>query len=54
VTARYAQGQHYWEIGLRGFKLGDVRKRLLRHFDILSAYRNQDWTPSYNFVLRAR
>ena len=32
----------------------DMRQRLSAHFEILSAYRNFDWLPSYNFVLRSR
>jgi len=54
VTARYAQGQHFWEVGMRGFRIRDLRRRLSRFFDVVSAYRNRDWTPSYNFVLRSK
>jgi SAM-dependent methyltransferase len=54
VTNRYCQGQHFWEIGRRGFRVRDVRTRLTRFFEVIAAYRNPDWTPSYNFVLRSR
>lgn len=54
TTPRYCQGQHFWEIGRRGFSVRDVRRRLARDFEVLSDYRNPDWTPSYNFVLRSR
>ena len=54
VTARYAQGQHFWELGMRGFRVRDIRRRLSPFFDVLSAYRNRDWTPSHNFVLRSK
>jgi len=54
VTARYAQDQHFWEVGMRGFRIRDLRRRLSRFFDVVSAYRNRDWTPSYNFVLRSK
>jgi hypothetical protein len=54
VTTRYCQGQHFWEIGRPGFSVRQVRRRLERRFEILDAYRNRDWTPSYNFVLRTR
>jgi hypothetical protein len=54
LSGRYCQGQHFWEVGRRGFGVGQVRQRLARHFEILHDYRNRDWTPSYNFVLRSR
>lgn len=52
-TLRYCEGQHYWELGMKGYRRRDVKARLSKHFDILSAYRNQDWLPSFNFVLKA-
>ena len=54
VTARYCQGQHYWEIGLRGFYKADLVRRFSAKFEVLRVYRNRDWTPSQNFVLRSR
>lgn len=54
VTSRYCQGQHFWEIGRPGFTVRQMRRRLAEHFEILDAYRNRDWTPSFNFVLRSR
>jgi hypothetical protein len=54
ITPRYAQGQHFWEIGMRGFRVRDVRRRLARFFDVVAAYRNRDWPPSQNFVLKSR
>lgn len=51
--ARFMGKMHYWELGLRGFRVGDIKKRLARHFSILHAYRNKDWLPSYNFVLKS-
>jgi hypothetical protein len=54
VTSPYCQGQHFWEVGRPGFRVGQLRRRLARHFEILDAYRNRDWTPSFNFVLRSR
>ncbi|GMW06404.1 MAG: hypothetical protein AMXMBFR8_12010 [Nevskiales bacterium] len=53
-TPAYMDGQHYWEIGMRGFRVKDVRKRMSQFFDVLSDYRNQDWLPSHNFVLKSR
>jgi len=54
LTARYAGSQHFWEIGMRGFRVRDVLARLAPHFEVLNHYRNPDWTISYNFVLRSR
>jgi hypothetical protein len=54
VTSAYCQRQHFWEVGRPGFRKRQVRRRLERQFHVLDAYRNRDWTPSYNFVLRSR
>lgn len=54
VRSTYGQGQHFWEIGRPGFTPRAVRRRLSVAFDVIDAYRNRDWTPSYNFVLRSR
>jgi hypothetical protein len=54
VTPRYAQGQHFWEIGMPGFRVRDIRRRLGRFFDVVAAYRNRDWPPSQSFVLKSR
>lgn len=54
VTPRYMQGQHYWEVGMRGFRVRDLVRRFTPHFEVLNVYRNRDWLPSQNFVLRSR
>lgn len=54
VTARYCQRQHYWELGMRGYRVRDLRQRFEDHFSVLRDYRNRDWNPSYNFVLRSK
>lgn len=54
ITARYTQGQHFWEIGMRGFWVSNVLKRMAPFFDVVSVYRNRDWNPSHNFVLKSR
>lgn len=54
VTPRYAGGQHFWEMGMRGFRRRDVIERLSKHFEVLRHYRNPDWPVSYNFVLRSK
>ncbi len=53
-TARYNAGQHFWELGMRGFRLNDVLRRFAPHFEVLRHYRNADWPLSHNFVLRTR
>lgn len=54
VEPRYCQRQHFWEVGMRGFRVRDLRVRMSRFFEILDVYRNRDWNPSMNFVLRSR
>lgn len=51
---KYMSGQHYWEIGARGYRVRDVRQRLERHFTVRRSYRNPDWPISWNFVLESR
>jgi hypothetical protein len=53
VTPRYMAGQHFWEIGMRGYRVKDIVKRVSRYFEVLSVYRNKDWLPSQNFVLKS-
>ncbi len=54
VSARYMEGHHFWEVGMRGFRVRDLLNRLQRNFKVLAHYRNRDWLPSYNFVLRSQ
>ncbi|HYC48812.1 MAG TPA: class I SAM-dependent methyltransferase [Burkholderiales bacterium] len=54
LSPRYMAGQHYWEVGMRGFRVKDLRRRMEKHFQLISDYRNKDWLPSYNFVMRSR
>jgi SAM-dependent methyltransferase len=54
VDARYCERQHYWELGMRGFRVRDLKTRISRHFELLSIYRNRDWNPSLNFVLKSK
>jgi Methyltransferase domain len=51
TEALFCGGQHYWEIGYKGFRLKNVRNRISRSFRIITNYRNRDWIESYNFVL---
>jgi len=52
--AKYCGGQHYWELGMKGYRRSDIRKRFMKYFNILDSYRNSDWNPSYNFILQSR
>lgn len=54
LRARYNAGQHFWEVGMRGFRVKDILRRFAPHFEVLRRYRNPDWPLSYNFVLRSR
>jgi hypothetical protein len=54
IAPRYCQGQHFWEIGMRGFRVRDLVKRLSQFFEVLRTYRNHDWNPSRNFVLKSK
>jgi hypothetical protein len=54
MVPRYMGGMHYWEIGMRGWRVHDVKERMSRYFHTQSSYRNKDWLPSYNFVLKSK
>ncbi|MFK5854546.1 MAG: class I SAM-dependent methyltransferase [Bacteroidota bacterium] len=50
----FMSGQHFWEVGLYGFKKRDIKKRMSKHFIVKNIYRNQDWLPSMNFILSSK
>lgn len=54
VTPLQNNRGHFWELGMRGFRLRDVQRRLEAYFEVVRHYRNVDWIQSYNFVLRSR
>jgi Methyltransferase domain len=54
VSPRYMAGQHFWEVGMRGFKTRDLKKRFSSYFRILRTYRNRDWLASMNFILKSK
>lgn len=54
VTARYCQRQHYWEMGMRGFTKRALRQRFEKNFNVVASYRNRDWLPSYNWILKSK
>ena len=51
---RFMEGQHFWEVGLPGFRVRDLLLRFGQWFEVLDCYRNRDWLPSQNFVLKSR
>ena len=51
---RYMAGQHYWEVGMRGWRVRNVAERLSHYFHVQASYRNKDWLPSHNFVLKSK
>jgi len=53
VTPRYMAKQHFWEVGMRGYRIKDVVRRMSRYFHVVSVYRNKDWNGSHNFVLES-
>ena len=54
LQPRYMGGQHYWEVGMRGWKVKDLLQRFTIYFHPVRNYRNKDWLPSYNFVLKSK
>lgn len=53
TEARFAGGQHFWEIGVRGITTRTVSRAMSRYFDVLECYQNPHWLVSMNFVLRS-
>jgi predicted SAM-dependent methyltransferase len=53
LQPRYREGQHFWELGMKGFTVRDLHARFQPNFEIVTQYRNYDWIHSYNFVLRS-
>jgi len=54
VNPKYCERMHFWEVGMRGFRVRDLKKLFSRNFEVLRSYRNRDWNPSYNFILRSK
>jgi hypothetical protein len=49
----FAEGQHFWEIGVWGITRGTIRRALEKHFEVRDIYENPHWVGSMNFVLRS-
>lgn len=47
-------GQHYWEIGVRGYPLSKIKKDINKYFNIEIEYNPVNWLYSYNFILRSK
>lgn len=54
ITPRYCEGQHFWEVGMRGFRVRDLIERFSQWFEVLHNYRNRDWYGSRNFVVKSK
>jgi hypothetical protein len=39
---------------MRGFRVKDLKRRMSSEFEVVDVYRNRDWNPSLNFVLRSK
>ena len=53
-SPEFMSGQHFWEVGLAGFKKREIKKRMSKQFIVKNIYRNQDWLPSMNFILNSK
>jgi len=54
TAPKYMEGQHFWEIGMRGYRVRDLVKRMSACFHVISVYRNKDWISSHNFILKSK
>ena len=54
AVPRFMSGQHYWEIGVRGYSKEAMSARMARVFRVDRIYRNHDWPPSMNFLLTSK
>jgi hypothetical protein len=54
ITSKYCQGQHFWEVGMPGFRVRDLINRFSQWFEVLHNYRNRDWYYSFNFIVKSK
>lgn len=43
-------GEHYWEIGTKGYPVRRIIDMMKRYFQIVEHYHNPEWHYSYNFI----
>jgi hypothetical protein len=51
---RYCQREHFWEVGMGGFRVCDLIDRFSQWFEVIHNYRNRDWYYSYNFIVKSK
>ncbi len=54
LSPKYMAGQHFWEVGRPGYTKRNLKARFENNFEVIRAYRNHDWLPSANLVLKSR
>jgi hypothetical protein len=54
IAPKYMEKQHYWEVGMRRYRVRDLIKKMSPLFHIISVYRNKDWISSQNFILESK
>jgi len=47
-------GEHYWEIGTKGYAVTIIMNFIKGHFYILKDYNSPYWLYSYNFILKSK
>lgn len=54
VPSRYWKKQQFWGVGMYGFGLREVNRRIGQFVETLKVYGAWDWTPRQNVVLKSR
>jgi SAM-dependent methyltransferase len=44
-------GQHYWEIGTRGYSFTFIKRQLEEQFELKKSYMGNDWEYCHHFIL---
>lgn len=53
LSPNYMAGQHYWEVGMRGFSKRDIIRRASPFLKLRKVYRNPDRTVSCNYIFES-